>query len=550
MSIEDQNTVITAPLISMSIIAGAGSGKTKTAIARVLAIVNRLPRLKRVALLSFSNIAVNTFREGLIKAGGDVARVNVSTFDSFFAQHIVIPYAWNFMACPEKPFLVFGYEPFLNSFTIFHENRHYNISDLKIRYTAAGYQAILGQNQIVPWPVAQTAIANLGRTGAYTYETARYWTHLVLSNWPYLAQLIVTRYPHIIVDEAQDIGALDWAVLQILKDYGLQLSLIGDPAQAIFGFNGADGGHLQRYVATDGIAHYSLSTNFRSVPSIVRCANQLTGRTDVANRAALQTHSGAFIVPYVPENPRLILDRFQQVTNDLGYPLNESAVICRANALVEQLRGGSASRGTGLVKNLVKAVDKRISNEYDRAFSECVGVVVALIEPPNPRFRALLDDSQEPWALEVKAKIWRFVCDHENGLPRSELSARDVWLPRLLINLRALLLNLAGHGMTFVEIGRRITARDLDVDPLVRPRHYVRVDTVHQVKGESIGSVLYIATDRHAQELFGGVGTENGRIGYVALTRARDIFWLAVPENVYERLAERAATVGIMRLPI
>ena len=59
----------------------------------------------------------------------------------------------------------------------------------------------------------------------------------------------------------------------------------------------------------------------------------------------------------------------------------------------------------------------------------------------------------------------------------------------------------------------------------------LRVETVHQVKGESIDAVLYIATNANISALLTGTATEEGRIGYVALTRAKNLFWLAVPNS-------------------
>ncbi len=57
--------------------------------------------------------------------------------------------------------------------------------------------------------------------------------------------------------------------------------------------------------------------------------------------------------------------------------------------------------------------------------------------------------------------------------------------------------------------------------------HGSRVETVHQVKGESIGAVLYVANKANITALLDGTATEEGRIGYVALTRAKNLFWLA-----------------------
>jgi hypothetical protein len=198
---------------------------------------------------------------------------------------------------------------------------------------------------------------------------------------------------------------------------------------------------------------------------------------------------------------------------------------------------------------LVKAAEFRVANQYDRAFAECLVVIAALLDPAVPRFATLVKDTPDGLAQSIRTRIWRFTCDHQGGLPSSELIARDTWLPQLLGNMRTLLRDLEVHGLTFVDIGRRLTARDLDATALVTANPTWRVDTVHQVKGESIGAVLYIATERHAQALLGGIDTEDGRIGYVALTRARDLFWMAVPNESYQNLVHRAASVGMMPLP-
>jgi hypothetical protein len=54
---------------------------------------------------------------------------------------------------------------------------------------------------------------------------------------------------------------------------------------------------------------------------------------------------------------------------------------------------------------------------------------------------------------------------------------------------------------------------------------------VHQVKGESIEAVMYVANKEQIRAMIDGTNTEVGRIGYVAATRARNLLVLAVPEN-------------------
>ena len=59
----------------------------------------------------------------------------------------------------------------------------------------------------------------------------------------------------------------------------------------------------------------------------------------------------------------------------------------------------------------------------------------------------------------------------------------------------------------------------------------ITVKTVHRAKGESIGAVLYVAKTADVNNLLAGPITEEGRIGYVAVTRACDLLVLAVPAS-------------------
>ena len=61
----EQQAVIDAPLAPLAVIACAGSGKTATAVHRLVAMRRLLGEARgRIALLSFSNVAVDTFRQG------------------------------------------------------------------------------------------------------------------------------------------------------------------------------------------------------------------------------------------------------------------------------------------------------------------------------------------------------------------------------------------------------------------------------------------------------------------------------------------------------
>ena len=77
----------------------------------------------------------------------------------------------------------------------------------------------------------------------------------------------------------------------------------------------------------------------------------------------------------------------------------------------------------------------------------------------------------------------------------------------------------------------------------------IRVETVHQVKGESIDAVLYVAKKPNIDALLAGTDTEEGRIGYVAVTRARNLFWLAVPDSCLKTLRNDLIAAGFEEFP-
>ena len=59
----EQQDVVSAPMVPLCVIACAGSGKTNTAVHRVVQMRRNLGKARgRVALLSFSNVAVDAFR--------------------------------------------------------------------------------------------------------------------------------------------------------------------------------------------------------------------------------------------------------------------------------------------------------------------------------------------------------------------------------------------------------------------------------------------------------------------------------------------------------
>lgn len=92
------------------------------------------------------------------------------------------------------------------------------------------------------------------------------------------AEAIRWRYRHFFVDEAQDMNPLQLAVLEALRNGRPDLCLVGDPRQAIYGWNGADHTTLSEVErAFPGVTVVELATNYRCSPQVVGAAAAALG---------------------------------------------------------------------------------------------------------------------------------------------------------------------------------------------------------------------------------------------------------------------------------
>ena len=84
------------------------------------------------------------------------------------------------------------------------------------------------------------------------------------------------RFRHVLVDEAQDLNPVQFRLLELVVGGRDDLYLVGDPAQAIYGFNGADPTLLSDIAERlPGVEVIRLPTNHRSTPQIVAAGSHV-----------------------------------------------------------------------------------------------------------------------------------------------------------------------------------------------------------------------------------------------------------------------------------
>jgi hypothetical protein len=178
------------------------------------------------------------------------------------------------------------------------------------------------------------------------------------------------------------------------------------------------------------------------------------------------------------------------------------------------------------------------ARDYQEAFNITACALVALLKDPPPHLCSkMLETSRYTEFREIRKVVWEFTRNSGTGLPAGTLKAESEWHPKLVARVKALLgrIEKKFKYAPLDNLGSRLKKTKLPDVPMVSSQSKkssvhpaLRVETIHGVKGESLDAVLYLADKDHVKAMLEGTGTELGRIGYVALTRARNLFWLGL----------------------
>ena len=300
--------------------AGPGAGKTLFLIHHINNVINESHRLysaRKVACITFTNTAVDTIRQRL--GHGTIEKTEVSTIHSFLYNNIVKPYG----RCLLEEYglkieKVDGHEEavvnrkFLNQWLemeilagLRHPNSQKQLktmpgltaalknwllsekciikkgniewtfnNDKAVEYTSNGRIA-LNRNS---FSVLKNGFMEYKRLywekGIVNHEDVLFFSGILIQKYPFIITVLRAKYPYIFVDEFQDTNPIQTYILSEIKREESVVGVIGDAAQAIYGFQGADIQLFRKYrVKKEN--EYCLNENHRSDKCIVDFLNIL-----------------------------------------------------------------------------------------------------------------------------------------------------------------------------------------------------------------------------------------------------------------------------------
>lgn len=292
-----QRNIVEAPDGHFLVVASAGSGKTRVLTERVRHLLEGRKIRSRILALTFTNKAAEDMRQRLQDVLDLSERSYIGTIHSF-CQSIVETHGAT-IGYPSMPAIieresdrvamleeVFEQSAELSGYLRKHrtpkERRSYLYGILEVislcKRDWESYQAI-STGDWKSTKEAQVFIEyqrHLTSQDVIDFDDILLLAYRILSERPAIAAIYHRTYRYLFVDESQDLNSVQYAIIRTLGENAASVLLVGDPNQAIYGFNGSSKNFmLEEFPADFGARRIDLRENFRSSRAVIRAANAL-----------------------------------------------------------------------------------------------------------------------------------------------------------------------------------------------------------------------------------------------------------------------------------
>ncbi len=288
----EQLAVVMHPGGPMLVLAGAGTGKTRTVVYRVARLLEDGVEPSAILMLTFTNRAA---REMLARVetllGRDASHISGGTFHSVgnrilrrYGEKLGYPSnygildredAQELMAQAATDVLPHAPEKRLPGAAVLLEIYSFivNTGQSLEEVVASKYPQFLTHLHLMH-AVFRRYLERKRQAYLMDYDDLLLNWLLLLRQQPEVRQALATRFRHILVDEYQDTNKLQAEIVDLMLGGERNLMVVGDDAQSIYAFRGAAYANIlsfpQRY---PDCTVFHLTINYRSLPPILELAN-------------------------------------------------------------------------------------------------------------------------------------------------------------------------------------------------------------------------------------------------------------------------------------
>ncbi len=355
----------------LMVIAGAGSGKTRVLTYRIAYLMSKGVDAFNILSLTFTNKAAREMKQRISQIVGNTEAKNLwmGTFHSIFAKILRIEadklgYPSNFTIYDSQDSQrlissiikemgldkdVYKYKQVASRISSFKNNlitvkAYFNNPEV-MEADAMSKRPRIGD-------IYQNYVDRCFKAGAMDFDDLLLKTNELLNRFPEVLAKYQTRFKYILVDEYQDTNHSQYLIVRALADRFHNLCVVGDDAQSIYAFRGANINNILNFQKdyTDA-ASYRLEQNYRSTKNIVEAANSIIEHNKTKLDKVVWTANddgGKIIVNRLPtdgDEGRYVASTIFDTQMNEQLRASEFAVLYRTNAQSRAIEDALRKRG-------------------------------------------------------------------------------------------------------------------------------------------------------------------------------------------------------------
>ena len=349
------------------VIAGAGSGKTRVLTYKIAHLLEEGVDPWSILALTFTNKAAGEMKQRIAaRVGENRARyLWMGTFHSIFSRIL------------RSEAALIGYS---SNFTIYDQTDSQNliksiVKDMQLDDKT--YKANVIQNYISNaknhlktsssyWEIIDKTNAQhrmIGKiyelyehrcrhSNAMDFDDLLLNTYILFRDHKDVLEHYGTTFKYILVDEYQDTNSVQHSIVWQLSRYGAKVCVVGDDAQSIYSFRGANLSNMLNFSKSyPDFKMFKLEQNYRSTQMIVEAAGSLICKNNaqIPKKVYSENEMGDKINVYRAhsdkEESAIVANRIQDLHTFQNVPLREIAVLYRTNAQSRSLEETLLMRG-------------------------------------------------------------------------------------------------------------------------------------------------------------------------------------------------------------
>lgn len=367
---EAQYQAVSSPPGRALVIAGAGSGKTRTLTYRVAWLLDHGIDARQVLLLTFTNKASREMTERVRElVPHDTSTLWAGTFHSIgsrilrrHAEDLGFTQSFTILDRDDQKSIL---NAVVSSFDFDTRQRRFPKADVLasmfslVENTGCSLEEVIADryDRCYEWSeeigrVRDAYVTKKQQGNSMDFDDLLVMTVRLFENFPDVLDIYQKRFRHILVDEYQDTNSVQGRMVDLLAGKNNSLMAVGDDAQSIYSWRGADMslilGFPQRYV---GAKVFTIETNYRSVPEILNLSNAAiranSGRFEKdlnASRASSGVKPALVALDDPVAQAVFVAQRIGEL-RDEGIPYREMAVLYRAHFQSLEIQMELTARG-------------------------------------------------------------------------------------------------------------------------------------------------------------------------------------------------------------